>query len=108
MLTHTLKSFSSGGFQQLNRNCQIILADCLDRGIPEVLLPDTDVNADLLLRTGWLVEQLNMVAKARSFAIPYDRWAVLTNMKAQLLTPAMHAEIARYRSLKPDFFKRSI
>jgi hypothetical protein len=79
----------------------------LDRGTPEVLLSDTDVNADLLLRTGWLVEQANMVAKARSFAIPYERWAALTNMKPQLLTAGMHAEIARYRSLKPDFFKRN-
>ena len=72
-----------------------------------MLLSDTDVNADLLLRTGWLVEQANMVAKARSFAIPYERWAALTNMKPQLLTAGMHAEIARYRSLKPDFFKRN-
>jgi hypothetical protein len=108
MLTHTLKSFGSNGFQQLTRNCQVILADCLDRGTPEVLLSDSDLNADLLCRTGWLVEQCNMVAKARSFAVPYERWAQLTAMKAQLLTPAMHADITRYRSVKPDFFKRTI
>lgn len=108
MLTHTLKSFGSSGFQHLTRNCQIILADCLERGTPDVHLLASDVNADLLLRAGWLVEQMNMIPKARSFSIPHDRWSQLLAMKPQLLNPAMSQELARYRALKPDLFKREV
>jgi hypothetical protein len=108
MLTQSLKSFGSSGFQQLNKNCQVILADCLERCTPEVLLPEADVSADLLCRSGWLVEQYNIVAKARSFAIPHDRWAQLMAIKVQVLTPSLKADIARYRSVKPDFFKRNV
>jgi hypothetical protein len=78
----------------------------VDKGTPEVQLLASDVHGDLLCRTGWLVEQNNMVPKARSFNIPYDRWSQLIAMKPQLLTPGMQAELARYRALKPDLFKR--
>ena len=103
-----MKSFGSNGFQQLTRTCQIILADCLDRGTPEAQLLASDVNGDLLCRTGWFVEQNTMVPKARNFAIPYDKWSQLTAMRAQILSTGMQAELSRYRALKPDFFRRGL
>ena len=98
MLAHAMKSLGFSGFYQLSVTQQTILADCLDRGSTEIVLPAHNPYADALSRNGWLREIPAVNTDVRCFLIPADKWQELQSMKSQILTPQMKTDIRRFKA----------
>ncbi len=98
MLAHAMKSLGFSGYYQLSATQQTILADCLDRGNAEIILPAHNAYGDALSRNGWLKEISSVNLENRSYIIPADKWQELLSMKSQILTPQMQADVRRFRA----------
>ncbi len=110
MLSNTFSKINLAevtGFQRLPQPCQIIIADCLEKGSPYIDLLTEDVNGDLLRRQGWLLETTSMMPGVRSYSIPYDKWRELNVAKRHILTQSILAEVVRQRALRPSLFGSS-
>lgn len=101
MLAEAVRSTNFvSGFRRLSRNAQLILADCLDRGHPQVTLAANDIHADMLRRLGWLQEVVSMTPQTRTFLVPPQHWYELQSIRDQLLSADMRGELQRLREMR--------
>lgn len=98
MLAHAFKAQGFSGYYQLGVTQQVILADCLDRGSSEIVLPAQNAYGDALSRNGWFKENPSVSIEVRSYSIPAAKWQELQSMKAEILTPQMKNDVQRYRA----------
>jgi hypothetical protein len=99
MLAHAMRSsLGFSGYYQLGVTQQVILADCLDRGSAEIVLPAHNAYGDALSRNGWLKENPSVNIEVRSYTIPSLKWQELQTMRSEILTPQMRNDIQRLRA----------
>lgn len=99
MLAHAMRSsLGFSGYYQLGVTQQVILADCLDRGSAEIMLPAQNAYGDALSRNGWLKESPSVNIDVRCYTIPPQKWQELQTMRAEILTPQMRNDIQRLRA----------
>ena len=99
MLAHAMRSsLGFSGYYQLGVTQQVILADCLDRGSSEIVLPAHNAYGDALSRNGWLRENPSVNIEVRSYTIPSAKWQELQTMRNEILTPQMKGDVQRFRA----------
>jgi hypothetical protein len=102
MLAHAMRSsLGFSGYYQLGVTQQTILADCLDRGSSEIVLPAHNAYGDALCRNGWLRENPSVNIEVRSYTIPSNKWQELLTMRTEILTPQMRGDVQRFRATIP-------
>ncbi len=106
MLAQVLKSVGFSDFYHLSIQQQLILADCLDRGLPQIALPASNVHGDYLVRIDWLQEEVSVDTSMRMFTIPPARWSTLRHIKDEILTPSMKSAIVLFRNTLPANYGR--
>ena len=107
MLAQAMKSVVGfTDFYNLSPQQQLILADCLERGLPQISLPASNVHADYLCRIDWLKEEVSVDTSVRMFTIPPARWSTLRHIKDEVLTPLMVSELRLFRNTLPTNYGR--
>src|SRR5262249_15807280 len=102
MLAHALRTPTFTGYHQLSKSSQLLLADCIARGVPELELSGNEPALAYLRERGWLVQDGGI----RAFSIPPEKWRELVAMKNSILTPSMIAEVRNFQARKPLRFGR--
>jgi hypothetical protein len=103
MLAHAMRSsLGFSGYYQLGVTQQVILADCLDRGSSEIVLPAHNPYGDALCRNGWLRENPSVNVEVRSYTIPSNKWQELQTMRTEILSTQMKGDVQRFRATIPS------
>ena len=86
MLAQAMRSVGFTDFYHLSLPQQLILADCVDRGRPQISLPAANAHADYLCRIDWLKEEISVDTSVRMFTVPAARWSTLRHIRTEILT----------------------
>jgi hypothetical protein len=107
MLAQAIRSVGFTDFYHLAPPQQMILADCVDRGIPQIALPASNVHADYLCRIDWLQEEVSVDTSVRMYTIPPARWSTMRHIREEILTPSMKSQLVLFRNTLPNHYGRA-